>query len=333
MGIKIASISCQKVYTLVHIVHVTHCFETASYSDKRIINNKNRSTAVGAVSDKASDNESRSSSQQRPTLLQLNRSIKIKQEETAVVIQEPDTTTIVGSSPDTSPDKVFNSYTEDREVRFKEEEENENIHGDATEVMQRLERTLSQSSADQSGDGEYTAQYLGTLQVDTRKNLFKQLAENIGDLQDTAYVFVSEGDIEPSGKSVDLKDDDNMSTSSFEKYLTNIEANEDEAVDSDEQCNDEVQENKLSDADRTDESGHGEHKKSDENQTNSPVIKLDRFCKVKLERLDVFTDAGNKTSIAKSCEAVQTPVSPADRKKRKTRKERDLSRSKVIYVL
>ena len=133
----------------------------------------------GAVSDKTSGSESLSSFQQSHTIQQVH----IKEERTSprgkevqVVIREPDTTTLVGSSPDASPKQSFSGCagkigTDQVYQAF-----------DMTQTN-RHERTLSQSSADQSANGEYTAQYVGTLEVDTEHHLLDQLASNLADMQ------------------------------------------------------------------------------------------------------------------------------------------------------
>ena len=132
------------------------------------------------------------------------------QNELEIIIPEPDTTTAVGSSTDTSSGQVFTSYVKEHGYKTKvgsEEDEAsvlKEVKSESMEMVQesRYERTLSQSSADHSGDGEYTAQYMGTLQAGEQgQNLLKQLATNLADLRKSSYMFVEEGDIVSDGPS------------------------------------------------------------------------------------------------------------------------------------
>ena len=252
----------------------------------------------GAVSDKTSGSGSLSSSQQSHTIQQVpikEESTSPRGKEAQVVIREPDTTTLVGSSPDASPKESFSGCTgkigTDRVYQS----------FDMTQTS-RHERTLSQSSADQSADGEYTAQYVGTLEVDTEHHLLNQLAANLADMQQASYMIVNEGDIENSDCTSDFMDSTKDGCSS--------------------QVN-------PSETDST--RGHKN---------------VDKFCEVKLERLDptitkslrngspvIVNEEEEDTSrvVVKTepADPPQIPSSP-NRKKRKTKKERDRSRSKVL---
>ena len=203
--------------------------------------------------------------------------------ESHVIIREPDTTTAVGSSPKPSPEQNLGSHTGTDQGNAKEKS--------------KCERTLSQSSAD---DGEYTAQYLGTLKVDTEQNLLSQLAANLADLQQASYMIVNEGDIENSNEVSNLID---TSSEQIEK-----------------------------------------EQKQDSTVSNIERLNVDQFCKVKLERLDPETvqtlrdgspvfvkEEPDTSSIAVKTEPPKyAQSSPTARKKRKTKKQRDRSSSKVL---
>ena len=171
-------------------------------------------TILGAVTRSDSPSISEESSQLSHTSQPV-----VKQESVAldnkVVISEPDTTTTIGTSPVPVTEQISRRST--LSSSFNTNREMSQDDDQTAGQKYRSYRTLSQSSADMSGDSEYTAQYVGTVKLDTGDNVLEELAANLTGLQQTSYMVVKERDIENSDEITKLdgvlKDED---VSSFE---------------------------------------------------------------------------------------------------------------------
>ena len=102
-----------------------------------------------------------------------------------IIVNEPDTTTTLGSSPTPLREHLASTAEDQRGQCDK----------GGVEEKSSCERTISQSSAEMSGDGEYTAEYLGTLDLSADDVVLNELAANLTGLRRTSYMVVNEGDI------------------------------------------------------------------------------------------------------------------------------------------
>ena len=234
-----------------------------------------------------------------------------------VIISEPDTTTTIEAGP-VQPEQISKSNTLECTNREMSQDDDHR-----TWQKSRSCRTVSQSSADMSGDSEYTAQYVGTVKLDTGDNVLEELAANLTGLQQPSYVFVKERDIESSDEITKLdgdhKDISSSETSSNENFKKSCRESECFYVEDD-----------------FEEEHRTEASKIEASET------LNSDCSVRLTRLDpdivnsltsgnpTIAEKEDTTELSVKKEVPEASYSPGSRKKRKTKKERDRSRNKVI---
>ena len=147
-----------------------------------------------------------------------------------VVISEPDTTTTIGASPIPVSEQISRSSA--LSSSFNSNSEMSQDDDQRAGLKSHSYRTLSQSSVDMSGDSEYTAQYVGTVKLDTGDNVLDELAANLTGLQQTSYMVVKERDIENSDEITKLdgvfkdKDVSSFESSSNDKFKNFRQENE-----------------------------------------------------------------------------------------------------------